>query len=95
MINFKIFNVSMPPMAGLSPEENEVLFGRHVKKKGYYFERVISSWFNPRNSWDQAVIVTILCNLLALIAHYSIDNGRQIDDIIKQCLEENLEQNKK
>jgi hypothetical protein len=80
-------------------KETEITFAKEVEQTGNELVEILGRVHDFLNPWDQAVLVTVLTNILAFMEVNAKYNGIFLDEAIKGCYEDSkkeyLEQAKK
>ena len=66
-------------------------FAHDVATMGKEFAKIAEENFDPRNPWDQAVMVAILTNMLAYVEVYAELDGVNLENDMKETYKMNLE----
>ena len=74
-----------------SLQDMEKQFANDVATMGQEFTKIAEENFDPRNPWDQAVMVAILTNMLAYVEVYAELDGVNLENDMKETYKMNLE----
>ena len=78
-----------------SLQDMEHQFALDVATMGQEFEKLVMENFDPRNPWDQSVLMAILTNTLAYIEVYAEHDGVNMEAAMKETYELSLEDYRK
>ena len=73
-----------------SLQDMEKQFANDVATMGQEFTKIAEENFDPRNPWDQAVMVAILTNMLAYVEVYAELDGVNMEAAMKENFMQNL-----
>ena len=74
-----------------SLQDMEKQFANDVATMGQEFTKIAEENFDPRNPWDQAVMVAILTNMLAYVEVYAELDGVNLENDMKETYKMYLE----
>ena len=74
-----------------SLQDMEKQFANDVATMGQEFTKIAEENFDPRNPWDQAVMIAILTNMLAYVEVNAELDGANMERAMKDLYETNLE----
>ena len=74
-----------------SLQDMEKQFANDVATMGQEFTKIAEENFDPRNPWDQAVMIAILTNMLAYVEVNAVLDGANMERAMKDLYETNLE----
>ena len=95
MINIRKFKVVKGSEERFGRKSVNERFTRKVEFARKDLDDFISRWFNMNSSWDRAVMVTLFTYVLSYVAIVALGNKEDLMPIIKDFLDENLNQYKK
>ncbi len=73
-----------------SLQDMEKQFANDVATMGQEFTKIAEENFDPRNPWDQAVMVAILTNMLAYVEVYAEIDGCNMESAFKESYNDAL-----
>ena len=74
-----------------SLQDMEKQFANDVATMGQEFTKIAEENFDPKNPWDQAVMIAILTNMLAYVEVNAELDGANMETAMKDFYETNLE----
>ena len=74
-----------------SLQDMEKQFANDVATMGQEFTKIAEENFDPKNPWDQAVMIAILTNMLAYVEVNAELDGANMERAMKDLYETNLE----
>ena len=78
-----------------SLQDMEKQFALDVATMGQEFAKLVMENFDPRNPWDQSVLMAILTNMLAYVELYAEHDGVNMEAAMKETYELSLEDYRK